>query len=413
MAKTDWAELLQNEDAEGLWNALYQLISRHPAARPLHQSSDDAAVASRLEISADLTQELFLQLLQKRRFDHYINSDYTSTEIENELVFIELPNLVGARLRSRYPESFRMARRVSSLLKSSSRFRRYSRVRGSATSDPLHTGGETADTIDTALELGDEVNDGAATAAAKPQRMVNQVFGLREWPASKSYADPGRFEEIMSDVAMRKRDTRIVGRSGTSQLIISNKELEDLIVEILKAIDSPAEVRVLRHLALSRIPLQDYRVASLDESFTTGDGDGKAIVREAPDPRDTPEHELLGAEQNRIVRRMAADFLTLLRRKVNNNSIRYDRLIKTMWHVYFNPHAPSQIQIAELLGVSDSLVSDNRRLIDYELRKLSLSRDEGFFFNECLRQMVSPRRTDRLRQGDSHVEGSRIPVAAD
>ena len=78
-----------------------------------------------MEINADLTQELFLELFQKQRFDHYADNEYSSTDIENELARIEVPNLVGARLRKRYPESFRMARRVSSLLKESSRFRRF------------------------------------------------------------------------------------------------------------------------------------------------------------------------------------------------------------------------------------------------------------------------------------------------
>src|SRR5262249_55975025 len=103
----------------------FQLVSRHPSVRPMRFATDGAAVASQVEINADLTQELFLELYQKRRFDHYVDNCYSSTEIENELARIELPNLVGARLRKRYPESFRMARRVSSLLKTSSRFRRF------------------------------------------------------------------------------------------------------------------------------------------------------------------------------------------------------------------------------------------------------------------------------------------------
>src|SRR5215208_4233919 len=125
MTEIDWAGLLIEEDVEKLWNGLYQLVSRHPAVRPLHFATDGAAVASQAEINADLAQELFLELFQKQRFDHYTNNRYTSTEIENELAHIEIPNLVGARLRKRYPESFRMARRVSSLLKTSPRFRRF------------------------------------------------------------------------------------------------------------------------------------------------------------------------------------------------------------------------------------------------------------------------------------------------
>src|ERR1041385_6753738 len=115
MTEIDWAGLLVEEDVEGLWNGLYQLVSRHPAVRPLHFATDGAAVSSQTEINADLTQELFLELFQKQRFQHYADQHYSSNDIENELARIELPNLVGARLRKRYPESFRMARRVSSL----------------------------------------------------------------------------------------------------------------------------------------------------------------------------------------------------------------------------------------------------------------------------------------------------------
>src|SRR6266702_5285685 len=125
MTEIDWAGLLVEEDVEGLWNGLFQLVSRHPAVRPLHFATDGAAVTSQTEINADLTQELFLELFQKQRFEHYIKNKYTSLDIENELARIEVPNLVGSRLRKRYPESFRMARRVSSLLKNSERFRRF------------------------------------------------------------------------------------------------------------------------------------------------------------------------------------------------------------------------------------------------------------------------------------------------
>ena len=47
------------------------------------------------------------------------------------------------------------------------------------------------------------------------------------------------------------------------------------------------------------------------------------------------------------------------------------------------------MEIAKLLGVSDSLVSDNRRLIEYELKKLKLSMDEGPIFSESLQRLVA------------------------
>lgn len=417
MWEIDWAGLLVDEDAEGLWNGLFQLVSRHPAVRPLHFATDGAAVSSQTEINADLAQELFLELFQKRRFDHYASNRYRSIDIENELSRIEIPNLVGARLRKRYPESFRMARRVSSLLKTGERFRRFG---AEATEEPgadsmtgktSRRGRPPRKTVGSANEVARQKafvddNDDVETieefpidedVAAKPntdraeprrRRMVNQVFGLCEWPFSKPLADSGHFSELIKSVPVRRRDTRLVGRTGTSQLILSNPDLENLIVEVLTVIDSPADVRTIRQLVLSKIPLQDYNVASLDEELSAGNN-GATLRREARDTRENPETALLREEQDGRVALMADEFLTSLRRAVNNNERRYTRLLSTLWHCYYDPEGPSQLEIAKLLGVSDSLVSDNRRLIEYELRKLKLSMEEGAIFSESLQRLVA------------------------
>jgi hypothetical protein len=410
MREIDWAAVLAAGDAEKLWDGLYQLVSRHPAVRPLHFATDGAAVNSQTEINADLTQELFLELFQKQRFDHYAKESYTSTDIENELARIELPNLVGARLRKRYPESFRMARRVSALLKTSKRFKRFG-AEAASESKPTRRGRpakkarkpaqevalEAAyleDADDELAALDDSTEHDHAEAkngngtAPKRRRMVNQVFGLREWPRSKPLRDSGHFTELVKSVAMVKRDTRLVGRSGTSQLILSNPDLEKLIVRVLAVIDSPADVRTLRQLVLSKIPLQDYNVASLDEELGSNDN-GHTMRREAHDTRDTPEDALLRVEKDDHLAEMADEFLSSLRRAVNNNERRYSRLLSTLWHCYYNPQGPSQLEIAELLGVSDSLVSDNRRLIEHELKKLKLSVEDGAVFSESLQRLVA------------------------
>jgi hypothetical protein len=415
MAETDWAGLLQEEDVEGLWNALYRLISRHPAVRPLRFATDEAAVTSQLEINADLTQEVFLELFQKQRFDHYLTNDYTSTEIENEITHIELPNLVGARLRKRYPESFRMARRVSSLLKSSSSFRRFTGgsgrrpgpvagKRNAASNNGAVAAGNGTGAPDVDADEYDfeDPEEPAAGPAPRRQRMVNQIYGLRKWPASKRIGDSGHFSELAKSVPIRRRDTRVVGRTGSSQLILSNPDLEVLIVEIFSAIDSPADVKTVRQLALSKIPLQDYAVASLDEDYGSGDGVASstrpggssgpakkhARAYAISSNGGTPETELLDQEQRRATENLAEDFLNKLRRSVNNNAQRYHRLMRTLWFCYYDPEEPSQLEIAKKLGVSDSLVSDNRKLIEYELKKLKLSIEDGPVFSEALKRLV-------------------------
>src|SRR5512143_1799787 len=222
MREIDWAGLLVDEDAEGLWNGLFQLVSRHPAVRPLHFATDGAAVSSQTEINADLAQELFLELFQKRRFDHYASARYRSIDIENELSRIEIPNLVGARLRKRYPESFRMARRVSSLLKTGARFRRFGADAGESetSSSPdkkkarrgrpqkvVMPSAEDAARLEAILEEDDNVQaveDSSGEDYLEPKqngngaeprrrRMVSQVFGLREWPRTKPASDSGHF----------------------------------------------------------------------------------------------------------------------------------------------------------------------------------------------------------------------------
>ncbi len=402
MSERQWADILDRGDVESLWNELYQLISRHPGVRPLHFATDGAAVISPMEINADLTQELFLELFQKQRFDHYLSESYTSTEIENEIAYIEIPNLVGARLRKRYPESFRMARRVSALLKTSLRFLRFTasgiaeqdgeaaRPRRGRPSKKAKAKAAQSESEDLEIIEDFDEESAAGNGAVKRRRMVDQIFGLKDWPRRKPLRDSGHFVEMVKSVPMRRRDTRMVGRTGSSQLILSNPELEELIVEVFRAIDSPADVRTIRQLTLSKIPLQDYNVASLDEPVS--DKDGETLRRETADTRDTPEDELLRGEQDEQVARIAEDFIQSLRRAVNNNERRFARLIETMWHCYFDADEPSQLEIARVLGVSDSLVSDNRRLIEHELKKLNLAIEDGQTFSEALKRLVASMR---------------------
>jgi hypothetical protein len=478
MAEVDWAGLIHREDVESLWSALYRLVSRHPSTRPLRFATDEAAVISEFEINADLTQELFLELFEKRRFEYYMTNSYGSTDIEKELTHIELPNMVGARLRKRYPESFRLARRVSVLLKSSPTFKRLDCSEGDDSKPPGKKSGRGA-TNQTSSRRGrptrrlafqngkpssaavriQEVNpksklvgladlacleqtsalpavaiDGYCGQSALPvnhvevddpdaaalaglveddddeatvtgpaqgprrQRMVNQRYGLKKWAVNKPAGDSGHFIERAKAVPVRKRDTRIVGRSGSSQLILSNPDLEKLIVEVLEAIDSPADVKTLRQLVLSKIPLQDYSVSSLDQQYDPG-SDGRASTRvassarknarSAADMRQTPEALLLGQEHDDAVGQLAGQFLDKLRKAVNNNPQRYSRLVRTLWHCYYDPTEPAQIEIAKKLGVSDSLVSDNRRLIEHELKKLDLAIEDGAAFSESLAQLVT------------------------
>jgi hypothetical protein len=116
---------------------------------------------------------------------------------------------------------------------------------------------------------------------------------------------------------------------------------------------------------------------------------GSTMRRDPADTRGNAEDSLLREENHRQAAALANDFLYTLRRAVNHNERRFTRLLSTLWHCYYNPTNPSQLEIARFLGVSDSLVSDNRRLIEFELKKLELSVDEGVIFSESLKSLVA------------------------
>jgi len=52
----------------------------------------------------------------------------------------------------------------------------------------------------------------------------------------------------------------MVGCTGDAQIVISNVELEKLIIRVLKAIDSPVDVRSLRSFVMSRLPIMEIHL---------------------------------------------------------------------------------------------------------------------------------------------------------
>src|SRR5258708_39511678 len=150
-----WVESLRNSDVNRLWAELHRIVSNHPLVRASRSAGlliEEGASSA----YTDLTQELFVQLLTKSRFQHYLDTAMTNAEIECEIGQIELTNLLTAELRKRHPESYRLARRISTLIQSSANFRRFD---SSGISDEHH-----------------------------PRRLADRVYGLSEGPSSK----PGR-----------------------------------------------------------------------------------------------------------------------------------------------------------------------------------------------------------------------------
>jgi len=187
---------------------------------------------------------------------------------------------------------------------------------------------------------------------------------------------------LINHVPVRMRNQRRAGCTGDTQVIVSNQSLVELLVEIFEAIDSPAPLRVLRQLALSKLPVCDPEMTSIEDEVndeTRGINYDWIASSEAG-----PEQIALMKEQDRYARRMATEFLNRLSLVVRSNPQRTERLWRVLWHCFLDPDEPSQLEIAEMVGLSDSSVSDYRRKIETELRKLDFTPEQVSAFAEEL-----------------------------
>jgi hypothetical protein len=352
-----WLETLEDNDAEVLWAKLFNLISNHSSVRYMF-ASRRASRDQVQDVCTDLTQDLFLRLHQKNRWQFYLQSGYEESRIEHELYHIEVPNMVSALLRDRYPESYRLARRISNLLQTSPEFRYYPWT--------VHSSGE---------------SNGSAKPRAS-RKLVLKVYGLRRWPLDKPAAGKEGFRERIKGVAFRQRETRRTGRGSGSQIIISNKELTDLIVEIFEAIDSPADVRTVRSLVLSKLAVEDSQFVSMDAGVVaTENAESDLLKLNFPDQRATPEELLLEKEMAWEVDAKLTELFKRMREAVKNKPGRYKKLLKIVWHCYLDPLSPTQSNVSTSIGVSASLVTYYRKIFDSVIQGLHISAEQHVPFS--------------------------------
>jgi hypothetical protein len=346
-----WVESLRCSDVSRLWAELHRLVSHHPLVRA-SRSAGLLIEEGTHNAYTDLTQELFVQLLSKGRFQHYLDTEMTNAEIECEVGQIELTNLLTAELRKRHPESYRLARRISTLIQSSANFRRFD------------TSG-----------IDDEPH----------RRLADRIYGLSEWSLNKPRRDSNDLEQRIKMIAVRQRDTRMVGCTGDSQIVIGNADLEDLIISVLEAADAPVDVRALRSLVMSRLPVMDIYLVPLGGD----DADDGGNQFEPVDGGDDPEQGLMRRESEREATNFVDGFLKSLHETVRGKVKQYNRMLGVLWHCYLSPDHATQLEVAATLGVSDSLVSDYRRRIEQELRALSFGEiEEARQFEMALRERV-------------------------
>jgi hypothetical protein len=354
-AQSRWVESLRRSDVNRLWADLHRLVCSHPLVRASQSAGLLVEGGERGNAYVDLTQELFVTLLSKGRFQHYLETSMTDSEIECEIGQIELTNLLTAELRKRHPESYRLARRISTIIQSSANFRRF---------------------------------DGAGAdddAQQQHRRLADRVYGLSEWPEGKPRRATPELEQRVQLIPVRQRDTRMVGCTGDAQIIISNSDLEDLIVSVLEASDAPVDVRTLRGLVMSRLPVMDIYLVPLggDDS----EEGGRSF--EPVDARENPEQGLLRRESEHEAAGYVDRFLRALHASVRGKTKQYDRIVGVLWHCYLSPDHVTQLEAAARLGVSDSLVSDYRRRIEHQLRALAFSEiEQARRFELALRDRV-------------------------
>ena len=347
-----WNDSLNASDVNQIWLELHRIVSSHPLVRASKRAGF-LVEEGRYNAYTDLTQELFVALLSKERFQHYLDTGMSDAEVEAEISQIELTNMLTAELRKRYPESYRLARRISTLIQTSETFKRF---------------------------------DNLGNPEAH-RRLADRLYGLSDWPVQKMRRDVQEMDERVKAVSFQKRDTRMVGCTGDSQIVISNVELEKLIVRVFKAIDSPVDVRSLRSFVMSRLPIMDIHLVPVGGS---GDSDDEEKTHfEIADIRETPEQDYLRNEAEQAAAGFVDGFLQDLSKSVRGKEKQYDRMINVLWHCYLIADSGTQLEVAEMLGVSDSLVSDYRKRIEAILAELSFSGiNEARQFEKALKRRV-------------------------
>ena len=347
-----WNKSLKESDVNQIWTELHRIVSSHPLVRA-SKKAGFLVEEGRYNVYSDMTQELFVALLSKERFQHYIDTGMSDQEIEAEISQIELTNLLTAQLRKRHPESYRLARRISTLIQTSETFMRFDN-----TGNP-------------------EIH----------RRLAERVYGLSSWDSSKKTRSQGELEQRVQKVAFQERDTRMVGCTGDAQIVISNADLEKLIVRVFKAVDSPVNIRAIRGLVMSRLPVMDIYLVPI--TAPTNSDDDRYSDLDPADTREDPEQDFLRREAEEAAAGFVGEFLESLKDSVRGKTKQYNRMINILWFCYLTSDGGTQLEVAEKLGVSDSLVSDYRKRIEAILQQLAFGGiNEARQFEKHLKMQV-------------------------
>ena len=284
----------------------------------------------------DIASDLFLELWRKHRFRVYLTQGMDAAAIERQIRLLELPNLLSVRRRRETPEKYRLARRIAELLDADPAFARFS---------------------------------GAAPGA--------RFYGLAGWPIDAPRRPLAAVEHRLRGVAFPAREYRQAGCAGTSALVVSTERLRRLLAETLAAAEAVLSLSDLRGFALARLSLQDAGFLPFARDEEGRELEPAVFADERPDA----ERRLLERESRAAAAALAGSFLDALRDDVRHKPKRVERIERLCFEIFLRPDALTQLEIAARLGVSDSLVSSDRRLVERRLAVLplrSIEEAEGF-----------------------------------
>jgi hypothetical protein len=344
-----WNDILSSNDVEKIWSELHRIVSKHKLAR-LDAKRNGVYQQGKYDFYTDLTQELFTVLLAKDRFNYYLANEMSDVEVEMEITQIELTNMLNKQIRSRFPESFRISRRISQILKTSDRFKRY----------------------DTTKNL----------------RHGSKMYGLKAWeeyyPKQLGTVTDEYLHEAISSVRSVKRDLRYTGATGDTQIIISNKELEALIAKILDTVDNALSIKQLRAAVLSKLPIMDISILHISDYRSKENEDEEAF--ELEDTRLNPEQLYIEKDFESTLNAKVDLLFANLKENVRSKIDKEKLMLNVLWYTYFDAAKPNQYAISKLLRVSDATIHNYRKVIDQELRRLKLNTvEEGLKFQQVLR----------------------------
>jgi hypothetical protein len=138
---------------------------------------------------------------------------------------------------------------------------------------------------------------------------------------------------------------------------------------------------------MSRLPIMDIHLVPVGGG--TGDGEEERVSFEIPDSRETPEEDYLRNEAEAEAAGYVDRFLESLSQSVRGKEKQFERMISVLWHCYLIPGGGTQLEVAEMLGVSDSLISDYRKRIEAILHDLSFNGvNEARQFEKALKRRV-------------------------